>query len=148
MYNIATGHQRATIDEKGRVRIPAKYADILGPVVYITLGVDKRFNIMSEAVFIKNHNMLAGVNMYDTKKVNSKSLLLSYVKQQTVDGQGRITLDMAALGKLGFKGDEVEFVGMFDYIEMWSAHRYDERDELLDADSISALLEELANAEN
>ncbi len=145
MNGIATGHQRVALDEKNRVRIPSKFSDVLGTVVYIAPSIGGRLNVMSEEMFIKKHNFLFDAPLYDRKKTDSKSALLAMTVKQRVDAQGRIALDDAVMKKFNIKR-EVEFVGMFDYLELWPTDRYDEREELLDADRIGSLLEELSAA--
>ena len=65
-----TGEYQHALDNKGRAFIPAKLRDEIGPVVFVTLSMDRCLSVYSS----ENWNRL-------TEKVNS----MPYIRQRKMD---------------------------------------------------------------
>ena len=133
------GVQRYTLDEKGRVRIPARFLEELGDRPVLSPGVGGRANIMSADMFFKQHPQLHDPNFYDVAEQDRSTALFSKSCELEPDTQGRVILPQGIVKLLEIK-KEVVLVGKLTYVELWAAEEYDSRDELIDKASITKLL--------
>ncbi len=117
-----TGEYQHALDNKGRAFIPAKLRDEIGPVVFVTLSMDRCLSVYSS----ESWNRL-------TEKVNS----MPYIRQRKMrpifahavrcelDAQGRILLpqnlrDWAGLVK------NITVVGCNNHAEIWDSDSWNE----------------------
>lgn len=118
------------LDQKNRLRIPAKLKGELGSNFAIVRGTNGCLFIYSAEQF---------ANLYEEKsrqisfvseegKVATDALrrMVATMSAPDEDNQGRFILD-ANLRKCAKIQKDVVFVGMFDRIELWAAEIYNER---------------------
>lgn len=134
------------LDQKNRLRIPAKLKAELGQNFAIVRGTSGCLFIYSEEQF---------ANLYEEKSKNisfvteegkeATDALRRMVATMSIpeeDNQGRFVLD-ANLRRIAKIQKDVVFVGMFDRIELWSAETYNERFKDLDDEEYDQSLEPL-----
>lgn len=134
------------LDQKNRLRIPAKLKAELGQNFAIVRGTSSCLFIYSEEQF---------ANLYEEKSKNisfvteegkeATDALRRMVATMSIpeeDNQGRFVLD-ANLRRIAKIQKDVVFVGMFDRIELWSAETYNERFKDLDDEEYDQSLEPL-----
>lgn len=134
------------LDQKNRLRIPAKLKAELGQNFAIVRGTRGCLFIYSEEQF---------ANLYEEKSKNisfvteegkeATDALRRMVATMSIpeeDNQGRFVLD-ANLRRIAKIQKDVVFVGMFDRIELWSAETYNERFKDLDDEEYDQSLEPL-----
>lgn len=139
------GAQRYTLDEKNRVRMPARLLEELGDDLVLSPGVQKNLYIMSKDTFLKKHQKLVDIDLYDAELQHLYTALSGSCVPVERDAQNRIAIPESI--KKSFKIDkEVVFVAKFDFVEMWPAEEYDNRPELMDAASIGRMLQKLSAA--
>jgi MraZ protein len=122
------GSYNATVDEKGRVKIPAAFKRILDdkygrPDFYVTsvLGDCARLYPLSEWEEIEKE--LAKPPRMDPAKKKFLDRTNYYGQMQAVDGQGRILIHPLLRTGAELAG-EVIVMGYLTYLEVWSSERF------------------------
>ena len=119
------GNCQATVDEKGRLKIPAVFLDALkefGSQFYITSTTGETARIYPMKVWGKIEDKLAQTP--STNKSKRKFLLRTSYFGQVVemDGQGRVLLP-PVLREASQLKSEVDVLGALDYLEVMSHAR-------------------------
>jgi len=115
------GSNRLTIDDKGRLAVPARLraqlGDEFGKQLTVTLGPEC-VEIYPAPVFRKMAEQIPKI-AERAKRMLVQRLFLGNAVESEIDGQGRIVVptllrDMKALGT------DVVLVGAYDHFELWS----------------------------
>lgn len=119
------GEYRHQIDEKGRLRIPAKLKEQLGEHPFITRGANNCLLVLAEEEASKLfENKFGNADIVDS--VNSKGLRLmaSSGFPAVEDNQGRILLPQNLLKHSGIKKNVVT-IGAYNRVEIWSEENWE-----------------------
>lgn len=132
-----TGRSSHQIDDKGRIRIPAKFKDALGPNPYVTIGKDHCLYIFPRD---KAERILSdkfdGVDGYAADpRLDVMREIFSNGDFVEEDKQGRITLPSYLLG-YGKIRKNVISIGVRDRVELWSEEVWREYENSIDLDDI------------
>ena len=112
------------IDEKGRIRIPAKLKDQLGPNLFITKGANHRLFVFSEATAEKMFMDKLSNDRFATSPMSKIRLqLLSSGITVEDDKQGRTLLSQELIKFAGITKNVVT-VGNLDRVEIWSEENW------------------------
>jgi len=113
------GQYEHTIDEKGRLIIPAKYREPLGDNFIITYGLDVCLFVYSleEWKTLAEKLKLLPLGQRDARAF--KRILFSRATNCTIDSQGRVII-MKYLRDYARIDKEVMIIGVSDRIEIWS----------------------------
>ncbi len=114
------GSYSHTLDNKGRLMIPAKLRNEAGGRLYILKGYEGSLSVYKEADF---QNLTAALenlsyNQRDTRDV--QRITLASVVELEVDAQGRIQLPSKLLGDYKISRSVV-IVGVINHFEIWDA---------------------------
>ncbi len=112
------------LDQKGRMRIPAKLRKDLGTRVYVMRGSTKCLYIFTEEQFNNVETALSSLAIFDNAKQDMVRALLSTSALIEEDGQGRFLLS-AELRKLMNIEKDIVFLGAGKKIELWSKEEWD-----------------------
>lgn len=133
-----TGNYERTLDGKGRLVLPPKHRSKLPGVGFLAPRGD-RLGLYPPQEF---EDMLDRV----TERVRNGEVhpdaligLSSSAEEVELDAQGRIGLPPRLRAKAGFETNEVVVVGAVRHIEIWSAARWAERNEALEAKAAEAI---------
>lgn len=112
------GEYTASIDEKGRVSIPAKFRQELETKVVVTRGLDNSLFLYTLEEWKKLADKLASLPISTANTRAFSRLMLAGAMDVDVDKQGRITLpgylkDFAKIGK------KVVIAGLYNRVEIW-----------------------------
>jgi MraZ protein len=113
------GEYDHTLDEKGRLTIPARYRDQLTNGAYITLGFDDNLMVMRNEDFNELYHNIDGLSISD---INARKLSRSIFGKAVVlefDRSGRILLPQFLRSQVQIDS-AVKLVGIGRYIEIWS----------------------------
>ena len=135
------GEYNHTIDEKGRLIIPAKFREELGKSFVITNGNDGCLNIYTKEAwetFLEKLLRLPG-NEDKRKMVRA---LVSQADSVGLDKQGRILISPTLRGKAGLDKDVV-LAGAIDKIEVWDKNKWETATGNTDIDDIAERLADL-----
>ena len=113
------GQYQHSLDEKGRLTIPAAFRDTLGEGAFISQGFDRNLMIMSAAYFQLVYQRINAMSITDPAARMLRRLLLSSAYQVDIDRVGRILLPPNLRQFLALNGEAV-LVGQGEYFEIWT----------------------------
>ncbi len=98
------GHYDHTIDDKGRLTVPARFRDLLVNGAFITLGFDRNLIVMTSSMFDDFSSRLDKMNMTNPASRSLRRMILSFAERMEMDRVGRILLpqflrDQASSGR-------------------------------------------------
>ena len=135
-----TGAYAHTIDDKGRLNIPAKLLKQLGEVFYVTLSMDECLSVYSAESW---EQIMARYSAMPYSQQRKLRPLFANAAVFENDTKGRILLpqnlrDAAKLSK------EVSIVGVGNRVEIWDAEKWAEINTVETAsENIAAVMEEI-----
>lgn len=114
------GSYSHTLDNKGRLMIPAKMRNEAGGRLYVLKGYEGSLSVYREADFQSLTNALENLsyNQRDTRDV--QRITLASVVELEVDAQGRIQLPSKLLSDYKISRSVV-VVGVINHFEIWDA---------------------------
>lgn len=112
-----------TLDEKGRLTLPARWREELGQEVFVTRGLDDCLFIFPKAKFeiIAQEYDALGLGKKDARELSR--FFFSKTSSDTPDKQGRIIIPQNLRNFAGIDGEAV-MIGANSRIELWSVARY------------------------
>jgi MraZ protein len=131
------GNYSATVDEKGRVKIPADFLAELrksGKKFYVTSSSGEYARIYPMKAWEEIEKKLAKQSSYNRAKQKFLARANYYGQLVEVDGQGRILIPPVLRESAQMKG-EVDIQGQLTYLEVWNHARFLEQ---LDRNPITA----------
>ncbi|MGL5978891.1 MAG: division/cell wall cluster transcriptional repressor MraZ [Erysipelotrichaceae bacterium] len=134
------GEYAHNMDAKGRIILPAKFREQLGPKVVVTRGLDSCLTVHSMDAWEKIYQDL--LKLPTTKKEARMyvHMLTAKACECELDGQGRILIP-SSLSKEAKLMKECMIIGAASRIEIWDAQRWNEY-----YDAASMNFEEIAEA--
>lgn len=113
------GEYQASLDEKGRIAVPAKFRSLLKKKVVVTRGLDQSLFLYNIEEWKKLAQKLASLPISTSNTRAFSRLMLAGAMDCEIDKQGRIILpgylkDFAKMRK------KVVFAGLFNRVEIWS----------------------------
>src|SRR5579863_8254121 len=116
------GSHLATVDEKGRVKIPAEYLAELrrhGKQFYVTSENGEFARIYPMKIWGEIEKKLAKLSSHNAAKQKFLSRTNYYGQVVEVDGSGRILIPPVLRESAEMKG-EVDVQGQLTYLEVWN----------------------------
>jgi len=120
------GNYPATVDEKGRVKIPADFLEELrksGKKFYVTSARGDHARIYPMKKWEEIEKKLAQRSSYNPVKQKFLARTNYYGQVVEVDGQGRILIPPVLRESAQMKG-EVDVQGKLTYLEAWNHARF------------------------
>jgi MraZ protein len=116
------GNYLATVDEKGRMKIPADFLTLLrktGKKFYVTSETGGMARIYPMKSWEEIEKKLAKVSSHNRAKQKFLARANYYGQVVEVDGQGRILIPPTLRESAQMKG-EVDVQGQLTYLEVWN----------------------------
>lgn len=113
------GEFTATIDDKGRISIPAKFRTQLKSKVVITRGLDNSLFLYTLDEWKKLAEKLASLPISTANTRAFSRLMLAGAMDCDIDKQGRIILP-AYLKQFAKISKKLVFAGLYSRVEIWS----------------------------
>ncbi|MCL5666793.1 MAG: division/cell wall cluster transcriptional repressor MraZ [Patescibacteria group bacterium] len=113
------GEYQGTIDDKGRISIPAKFRSQLEAKVVVTRGLDNSLFLYTLDEWKKLAEKLASLPISTANTRAFSRLMLAGAMDCEVDKQGRIILP-SYLKEFAKINKKIVFAGLFNRIEVWS----------------------------
>tara|TARA_R110002096_G_scaffold97694_18_gene217797 strand:- start:812 stop:1339 length:528 start_codon:yes stop_codon:yes gene_type:complete len=146
------GQYEHSIDEKGRVAFPAKLRKNLSP------DAQDRFTVVrgqtEECLYLYPENewelvedKLSHINSFSKNGRLAKRYFLRFAEDASLDKQNRIAIPTDHLTYSGIDS-KVVFIGMGEYIEIWSPEKLNEADENMSPESIEEIFEQVLGNNN
>lgn len=116
-----------TVDNKGRINIPAKMRKNLAPEAnnsfVITRGFEQCIFVYPNDEWTKRELEIGTLQQTDPKHRHFTRMLLQYATDAELDGQYRIVLPKELIQYAKIEND-VLILGVFDRIEVWNPEEY------------------------
>lgn len=113
------GEYQASIDEKGRIAVPAKFRALLKKKVVVTRGLDQSLFLYNVEEWKKLAGKLASLPISTSNTRAFSRLMLAGAWDSEIDKQGRIALP-GYLKEFARMQKKIIFAGLYNRIEIWS----------------------------
>ncbi len=114
-----------TLDDKGRLTIPAKYRADLAAGVVVTRGLDRNLAVYPMAEWQRLTERIRQLPYTDQGARDFRRLVFAMAMDTVPDKQGRILIPVELRQYAGIDGEAV-VVGMDTYLEVWSPATWQE----------------------
>lgn len=135
-----TGEYRHSVDEKGRIAVPAKFRLQLDDGAYVSRWIDACLAIFPRTEWEALATKVSGLPIADAGARTFQRFLFAGAFEADFDRQGRFVLPAQSRAWAGLEGEAV-IVGARDHAEIWAPDRWDTY--RADMESADALAEHL-----
>ncbi|MCD8004603.1 MAG: division/cell wall cluster transcriptional repressor MraZ [Oscillospiraceae bacterium] len=134
-----TGTYEHSIDPKGRLFVPAKLREELGPVCHLTLGLDACLAIYPEESWKVFTDKFASLPMTQSRAMRP---IFAKAAKCEPDSQGRILIPQF-LRKYAKLDRDVVIIGVHNRAEIWDAATWYAQEEEMTPEKLAQLMAEL-----
>jgi MraZ protein len=131
-----SNHSTHSLDDQGRLVLPVRWREELGPSVVITRGLDECLFVFPADRFERLARQLERLAFAKSDSRALSRYLFAEALADSPDEQGRIVITPALRQYAGLDA-QVTVVGVNDRIEIWNPRRYDEADARIQAEAIT-----------
>ena len=110
-----TGEYQHSLDNKGRLFIPAKLRDELGEVFFITLSMDRCLSAYSSEAWQSFSDKVSAMPYVKQRKMRP---LFAHAARCELDAQGRVLLPVNIRTRILKDGKDVEITGANDHVRI------------------------------
>ena len=129
------GQYEHSVDEKGRMTIPAKFREQLDGGAFVTQGFDRNLMVLTKETFDRLYNRVNQMSMTDPTVRQLRRLIFSNASQVEIDKSGRLLFPQFLRDTASLQGTTM-IVGVGEYFEIWSPELWtNQLDQIKDADS-------------
>lgn len=121
-----TGEHSHSIDDKGRLTIPAKFRAALAEGCFVSRGFDRHLIIYTKADFETLSAKASKLSLTNLQARNLWRMFYGAAHEDTPDGQGRIQVPQYLRDYAGLNA-EVRIIGVGEFIEIWAANAWAEK---------------------
>lgn len=119
------GQFEGKIDKKGRSAFPKKFREILGDKLIVTLGYENSLIIVSEENWKQLLEGTEGKPFIQSETRETQRFLLGGATSLELDSKGRFIVP-AYLREFAKIENEIVFLGLSRYVEVWDKKRWEE----------------------
>ena len=123
------GQAEYSVDNKGRVAIPAKMRSAMNPEAQnsftATRGFEKCVFLYPKDRWDKMEDEMDALNMYRAETRDFVRTILRWAEDVTLDAQGRIGVPKTLQDFSGI-GEKALIIGALDHIEIWDPDAFDQ----------------------
>lgn len=119
------GEYRHNLDAKGRIIIPARFREELGPVIILTRGLDGCVTVYTQKQW---ENVLDQLSKLPATKREARMyvhFVTAKAAECEIDAQGRVLIP-TSLAEEANIDKECVVLGVNEHVEIWSKPRWDE----------------------
>lgn len=120
-----TGEYRHSVDDKGRIAVPAKFRVQLDGGAFVARWLDACLAIFPRQEFESLAGKVGSLGIADPAARTFSRALFASAYEVELDKQGRIVVPASLRELAGLEGDAV-IVGARDHAEIWSPSRWDD----------------------
>lgn len=136
------GEYNHTIDEKGRLIIPAKFREELGSEFVVTKGMDGCLFVYNDEEWQKIETKLKALPLTNPNARMLQRHMLAGAAMVELDKQGRILLPQVLRTFAGLDKD-VALLGVSGRVEIWNKEKWDIKNAETDIDTVTSQLDNL-----
>ncbi len=119
------GEFEHTIDDKGRLTIPAKFREELADGIVVTRGFDKCLWAYTRSEWERLSQQIAKMPSAHRPSRNLARFLFSSAFDSTLDKQGRVLITQTLRNYAEIDADTI-IIGVMNRIEIWAPQRWSE----------------------
>lgn len=135
-----TGKYRHSLDDKGRLFVPSKLREELGSTFYVAMGLDGCLSVYTEAGWNAIEEKVKALPRVQARKMR---FLFANCAKCEPDKQKRFLLPQE-LRDYAHLTEEVMFIGVGDYAEIWDYETYMAQEApQMTPEALGAVLDEL-----
>jgi len=120
------GQYQHSLDDKGRLMVPARFRELLEGGAYLTQGFDKCLMVMTDAYFKQVYERINAMNLTDPTARLLRRLILSNAYPVEVDKVGRILVNGNLRQFAGLESNAI-VAGQGDYFEVWTPAEWEKQ---------------------
>lgn len=114
------GQYQHSIDEKGRLTVPARYREQLAAEgAYVTMGFDHNLMLLTLPAFNRLSDKVNQMSLTNPRARELRRWLFSRAELVSVDKAGRILIPQFLREAVDLDGEAI-FVGAGNYVEIWA----------------------------
>jgi MraZ protein len=143
---VFLGNYDHSVDNKGRMAVPARFRAELGERMFITRWLDKCLALYPADQFEELANKVGNLSIADPNARNLRRIFFSEAAEVELDKQGRINIPARLRQYAGLDTDEAQVVvvGMNTYIEIWSPELWNQLQDEVE-ENAGSIASQLAN---
>ena len=119
-----TGEYRHTVDDKGRIAVPAKFRVQLGAGAVVSRWLDACLAIHTRTGWDALADKVATLPVTDENARRFSRFIFAGAVETTLDGQGRVLIP-GYLREMAGLGPDAVVVGTRDHAEIWAPDRWE-----------------------
>ena len=120
------GYFQHSLDDKGRLTIPARFREGLEGGAFMTQGFDRCLMVMGQPYFSQVYDRIIAMNLADPATRLLRRLIFSNAYPVEVDKVGRILVPQNMRQVIGLEGEAV-VAGQGEYFEVWTPAAWSEQ---------------------
>ena len=124
------GEYKSKVGDKKRVSLPKKFRDELGEEIILTRGYEDTLILVNKGMWEKIAKEVIGGSFINKNIRDTSRFLIGGATQLSIDMQGRFIIPDSLFEHAGLK-DEIVFIGLINWIEVWDKEKWDKRVEYL-----------------
>ena len=124
------GEYKSKVGEKKRVSLPKKFRDELGEEIILTRGYEDTLILVNKEMWEKIAKDVIDGSFINKNIRDTSRFLIGGANEITFDTQGRFVIPESLFKHAGLK-DEIVFIGLINWIEVWDKEKWDKRVEYL-----------------
>ncbi|TCZ75541.1 transcriptional regulator MraZ [Paenibacillus albiflavus] len=118
------GEYQHTIDEKGRIIIPAKFREALGETFVVTRGLDECLFVYPRSEWTVLEGKLKALSLMKSDARAFTRYFFSGATECELDKQGRINIPNNLAKHAGLEKD-CAVIGVSNRVEIWNKHTWE-----------------------
>jgi MraZ protein len=130
------GRYSHTIDDKGRLAIPARFRDLFGGDAVLTRGIDPCLTLYPMPAWRPLADKVSSLSISDPDARTFRRMVFAEATVVQFDRQGRILLPPELREYAGLERDAV-VVGVNTYVEIWSPVAWSSQAEMIEREGAS-----------
>jgi len=120
------GQFQHSLDDKGRLMIPARFRELLDGGAYITQGLDRCLMVMTGEYFRQVYDNVNSTNLTDPNARLLRRMILANAYQLEVDKVGRVLVPQSLREFAGLNGEAI-VAGQGEFFEVWTPAAWSEQ---------------------
>lgn len=136
------GEFEHTIDDKGRVAIPARFREEVSEGLVLTRGFERCLQAFPRSVWQALSERISALSLGNEEARNLRRLIFSGAAEVEIDRQGRVLIPQNLREYAGLN-EQVVIAGLNTHFELWSRERWHNVLNTLD-ESAGAIAEQLS----
>ena len=126
-----TGEYRHSVDDKGRIAVPARFRPQLDTGAYISRWMESCLAVHTQSGWADLSERMAALPITDTNGRLFSRFVFSGASPAELDRQGRVLVPAYLRESIGLASEAV-VVGTRDHVEIWAPDRWDDYRKALD----------------